>query len=101
MEKEELKKSLLDNLKSRGLVDPVYTDMVNNYMELREIRDKLTNELNEHGVVLAHEKKGLVDNPALQRRVQVSSQMVSVYTSLGFREKATKAKPVEGVDVEL
>ena len=97
-----LKQCLLANLESRGLVEEVYTDQVNNYLELRRIRRLLTKDINKNGVVIYDDKKGrMVDNPSINRRVQVSQQMISIFTALGFKDFATKAKTVGGEDFEL
>lgn len=96
-----LKKSLLSDLAERGLDEPIYIDMVSSYIELLEIRDRLTEDIAVRGVVVISDKKGETDNPSIQRRIQVQAQLNQIYSSLGFRDKAVKAKSMKGADDAL
>ena len=46
---KELKQALLDNLTARGLVEEVYTDKVNEYMDLWRQRMLLKQDIEERG----------------------------------------------------
>ena len=99
---KKLRKSLLDNLEARGLYDPVYADMVEDYITLWTQRAQLDADIAERGVTVYDEKREMyVDNICVSRRVQVSHQMLAIYRDLGFREQAVKARVPDGEDDEL
>ena len=97
----DLKQSLLDDLESRGLVQDVYTDMVDQYMDLWERRQELKKDIAENGVSLMDPKRGMrVENRSVMLESQVVTQMLRLFKALGFQDMAAAAKP-GGVDDEL
>ena len=97
-----LRRSLLDNLAARELVEPIYADMVDDYIALWKQRAQLDADIEDRGVTVFDEKRGMpVDNISVSRRVQVSHQMLAIYRDLGFRDQAVKARAPDGEDDEL
>ena len=97
-----LRKALLNNLAARDLIEPIYADMVDDYITLWTQRALLDEDIEERGVTVLDEKRGmLVDNISVSRRVQVSHQMLAIYRDLGFRDQAVKARAPDGEDDEL
>lgn len=83
----DLKNSLKDSLEARGLVEPVYTEMLSRYLDLWCEYQHLTDDINERGVVVMDEKRGmLVENRSLTIRHQTSNKMLDIYAALGFRD---------------
>lgn len=83
----DLKDSLKDSLEARGLVEPVYTELLSRYLDLWCEYQHLTDDINERGVVVMDEKRGmLVENRSLTIRHQTSNKMLDIYTALGFRD---------------
>ena len=83
----ELKASLEDSLNARGLVEPVYTELLSRYLDLWCEYQHLTDDINERGVVVMDEKRGmLVENRSLTIRHQTSNKMLDIYAALGFRD---------------
>lgn len=103
MAKSSIKKALLDDLAARGLTEPIYTDMVDEYIKLRKLRADLDKEIKKNGVMVFDEKRETnVDNPAVSRRVQVLHQMLAIYAALGFKTIAAKAPAADrGEDDDL
>lgn len=98
----ELKKSLRDSLQRRGLTEKIYSDMVDDYLELWWTRAKLEDDIRERGVLVYDAKRGLdVENCAVSARVRVSAQMAKLYKALGCQELATKNQAPDGEDDEL
>ncbi|MBQ6398449.1 MAG: P27 family phage terminase small subunit [Oscillospiraceae bacterium] len=98
----ELKAGLADNLAARELVEPVYQDMLNLYMELWCEFQQLGEDIRERGVVVMDEKRGmLVENRSCTIRHQTSQKMLDIYNALGFRELSTRAPAPETDDDEL
>ena len=101
----DLRKDMTDDLQARGLISKPYMDMVDEYMNLWCLRRMLDEDISERGVYVEYQnganQKGTTDNKSVEKRVRVSSQMVSIWAALGFREQANNAKPVGGDDDEL
>lgn len=104
-EYKQLRKDMVDDLEARGLVSQPYMDKVSEYMSLWCLRRMLEEDIAERGVYLEYQnganQKGTTDNKSVEKLVRVSSQMLSVWTALGFREQANAAKSAGGEDDEL
>lgn len=94
MEKNEkaLKQALLDNLTARGLTAPVYADKVAEYMDLWRHRQMARADIEQRGVSVMDERRGTkVENKSVALEVQLSRQMMAIFTALGFRRAALDA----------
>ena len=94
MEKNEqtLKQALLDNLTARGLTAPVYADKVTEYMDLWRHRQRAGADIEQRGVSVMDERRGMkVENKSVALEVQLSRQMMAIFTALGFRRAALDA----------
>lgn len=88
-----LKTDMITNLRARGLVDVVYMDKVDEYMDLWEQRQALIADIEARGVTVMDEKRGMeVENRSVSLHAQVSKQMLAVYQALGFKDAAVSAK---------
>ena len=91
-EYRELKTGLADNLESRGLVEPVYRELLRRYMELWCEFQDLTQDIRARGVCVEDPKRGMmVENRSLTIRHQTSQKMLDIYNALGFRELSAGA----------
>lgn len=102
----ELKQEMLDDLEARGLISLPYVDKVEEYMELWVQLRMLNEDIRERGVSIEYQngenQKGTTDNKSLGIAIRVSSQMLNIFSALGFREQAIKAKAdIGGEDDEL
>lgn len=94
---KELKQALLDNLAARGLVEEVYTDKVDEYMDLWWQRMMLKEDIEFRGVTVYDKKRETaVENRSVSLEVQVSRQMLAIYTALGFKDISASAKVTSG-----
>lgn len=97
-----LRKSMLDSLEARGLTEQIYSDMVGDYLELWWTRAELEDDIQERGVTVMDEKRGLpVENCSVSARVRVSAQMAKLYKALGCQELAVKNQAPEDEDDAL
>lgn len=91
----ELKKDMLDDLETRGLVGNQYTDKVEEYMSLWCWLKMLNEDVVNRGVYIEYSngatQKGTTDNKSLTIATRVSSQMLNIWAALGFREQAVNA----------
>ena len=86
---KQLKESMLDDLKSRGLVEDIYLDKVEEYISLWTLRKKLEKDILDRGVSISDPKKGYVcENRSVSLYAQVSRQMLAIFSALGFKDIA-------------
>ena len=101
----ELRKDLLSDLSARWLISKPYLDKVEEYMGLWSLRRLLEEDIAARGVYVEYQnganQKGTTDNKRVEKLVRVSSQMLSIWAALGFKEQAASAKPSDGDDDEL
>lgn len=94
-EYRELRENLTDSLVARGLVEPVYTDMVRRYLSLWCNFQELGDDIRERGVMIEDPKRGtMVENRSLVIRPQYDREMRAIFDDLGFRDLARKAPGV-------
>ena len=98
----KLKKALTDNLAARGLIETMYADKVDEYMDLWQRRKELEADIEARGVCVMDETRGmLVENRSVSLEVQVSRQMLAIYSALGFKDDGLNAKRADNEDDEL
>lgn len=97
-EYRELKKSLLDNLEKRGLATKAYTDKVDEYMDFWVRRRELRDDVADRGLTVTDDRGRLSENRSVSLEVQVSRQMLALFTALGFKPEEIKA-PVDDDDL--
>ena len=97
-----LKRSMEDNLQSRGLIEPIYQDMVDRYMSFREMEYLADLDIREKGLNVLDERRGtMMANPSVATKLNASRQAAQIYRALGFEDEAKKARTLDGDDDEL
>lgn len=95
----ELKKSMEDNLEARGLIEPIYKDMVGRYMSFREMEYLADLDISEKGLNVLDEKRGtMMANPSVATKLNASRQAAQIYRALGFEDEAKKSRSLGGDD---
>lgn len=90
---KQLKDSITQNLKGRGLTDTVYLDKRDEYMTFWVRLKELEADIVERGVTVEDEKRGMkIENRSVSLSVQVSKQMLAIMKSLGISDLAKNAK---------
>lgn len=84
-----LRQHMLASLELRGLDGKVYTDKVEEYMDLWCVFQMAKKDVDENGVFLFDERGRRTKNDSASLVNQVSRQMLSIFNALGF-------KPEEG-----
>lgn len=96
-EYRQLKKDLLEDLESRGLTGKMYTDKVEEYMGLWVTKKMLEEDVKQRGVYIEYQngasQKGTTENKSLALMLKTSTQMLNIWTALGFRERAKAQEP--------
>lgn len=94
----ELREAMLLNLKSRDLGDEVYTDKVQEYMDFWVRRQELRDDIARRGLSVTDERGRLMENRSVSLEIQVSRQMLAIFTTLGFKEDALNSGRSEADD---
>lgn len=94
--RKQLRKTMLENLEARGLIEPIYSDMVEEYLELWERRRLLAEDVRERGVSVYDARGHLTENRSISLGIQVSKQMLAIYAALGFKDQAAAAMSAGG-----
>ena len=97
-----LRKSLQESLEAQGLVEDIYRDKVDEYMDFWVQRQNLEADIRARGVSVLDAKRGMmVENRSVSLSVQVSRQMLAIFKALGLQDDACSAAPPEDDDDAL
>ncbi len=94
----ELLESLLRCLAVRGIDEDVYRDKVQEYMDFWVRRQALRDDITRRGLTVEDERGRLMENRSVSLEIQVSRQMLAIFTTLGFKEDALAAGRSEDDD---
>lgn len=101
-EYRELRDSLKENLEARGLVEPIYADMVRRYLSFREMEYLADHDIAENGLNILDERRGsLMANPCVATKLNASRQAAAIYRALGFEDEAKKSRSAGDDDDDL
>lgn len=88
MKKQDVKRSLLNQLEKRGTVDDYLKDVVNDYMSLWDVKDALFLDIKKRGVTYQDTNSaGLLmykNNPSTKEVIAVNKQMMSILKDLSL-----------------
>ena len=85
---KELRQSMLDNLAARSLDEAVYRDKVQEYMDFWVRRQELLDDIARRGLTVTDDRGRLMENRSVSLEIQVSRQMLAIFSTLGFKEDA-------------
>ncbi len=95
----KIKKDLLSQLSQKKLKETHYLDLVDDYISLFEIKNKLIDDIDERGVKVEYKNGqnqwGCRKNDSVTELTRINSQMLKLLDDLGL-----KASSVEVVDDE-
>ena len=85
---KELRQSMLQNLIERDLDGDVYRDKVQEYMDFWVRRQELRDDIARRGLTVTDDRGRLMENRSVSLEIQVSRQMLAIFSTLGFKEDA-------------
>lgn len=97
--KAQIKQDLIDQLERQGIYGRHYLDLVNDYMELWDIKNKLIKDIKERGVSIRWEtynrdgevvQSGYKKNESIAELNKTNAQMLKILSELGL-----KARPMD------
>lgn len=100
-EYKTLRAAMLANLAARDLDDDVYRDKVDEYMDFWVRRQELRDDISRRGLTVTDDRGRLSENRSVSLEIQVSRQMLAIFSTLGFKEDALAAAGRSDDDDEL
>lgn len=102
--KTEIKKDLLDQLERNGVYGRHYLDLVNDYMSLWEIKNKLIRDIKDRGVSVywcnGGGQEGYKKNDSISELNKTNAQMLKILNELGLKPSRMDGDP-DGSDLEM
>ena len=89
----ELKRDLESSLQARGLVEQVYRDKVNEYLDFWVLHQELKADIKARGLVVMDDRGRESENRSVSLSIQVSRQMLNIYTALGLSDAPRGGDP--------
>lgn len=86
--REAIKRDLLDQLGRAGTAGAYYKDLVDDYMELWDTKNKMTEDIRTRGVtvvVVTQAGKNVRKNDSVGELVKLNAQMLKLLDSLGIK----------------
>lgn len=80
-----LRRDLLSSLAERGLDQEVYLDKVREYLDFWVRLQKLNADVDLRGLTVTDDRGRQTENRSVSLSVQVSRQMMALFTALGFK----------------
>ena len=87
----DLRESLLRCLALRGIDEGLYRDKVQEYMDFWVRRQELRDDIARRGLTITDDRGRLTENRSVSLEIQVSRQMLAIFSTLGFKEDTLAA----------
>lgn len=95
--KSQIKQDLIDQLDRQGIYGQHYLDMVNDYLELWDIKNKLIKDIKKRGVTTRYQNGpdqwGHKKNDSIAELTKTSGQMLKILSELGLKARPLEIKP--------
>lgn len=89
MKRKDVKSDLLDQLERNGVQGNQYTDMINDYMNLWDIKTNLIKDIQERGVTCKYQNGenqwGYKKNDSIAELLKTNAQMLKILDALGLK----------------
>lgn len=97
--KKAVRESMIAQLRAKGAETPAFIDMIDDYMKLWCIKEKLATDIEERGVVYKDLSSVGVEmmknNPSVKEIVGVNRQMLSILDRLNITTDGAKIEECE------
>lgn len=97
IKKDEIKKDLLDQLERNGVYGKHYIDLVDDYMAMWEIKNKLIADIKQRGVAIpwnnGEKQGGYKKNDSISELNKTNAQMLKILNELGLKPSGMDGEP--------
>ncbi len=87
--RKEIKADLLEQLERNGMIGKYYIDLVDDYMEMYDIENKLLEDIKLRGVSVEYNngggQQGQKRNDSVDMLLKTNKQMISILDALGIK----------------
>lgn len=94
--KDEIKKDLVDQLERNGVLGNQYQDLIDDYMALWDIKNKLIKDIRTRGVSVEWRngggQGGVKKNESIAELNKTNAQMLKILNDLGLKASRTELK---------
>ena len=105
VKREDIASDLLDQLERNGVYGNHYTDLVDDYMALWDVKNKLINDIREKGVSVKYQNGenqwGYKKNDSVRELTNVNNQMLRLLDSLGLKASKFESDSEDDGDDEM
>ena len=102
--RSEIKKDMLDQQERNGVYGSQYTDLVDDYMSMWDIKNKFLKDIKKRGIDIEWDngggQKGVKKNDSISQLYKINSEMLSIRKELGLQPGKNKAVADE-YDLEM
>lgn len=103
--RKQIKNDLLDQLDRNGVVGEFYIDLVNDYMAMWDVKNKLIKDIREKGVSIRYQNGenqfGYKKNDSVAELQRTNNQMLKLLDHLGLRPSKQEAVEYDFDDLEM
>lgn len=103
--RETIKDDLLDQLERNGVVGEFYIDLVNDYMAMWDVKNKLIKDIEKKGVSVRYQngenQYGYKKNDSVAELQRTNNQMLKLLDHLGLKPSKQEAIDYDPDDMEM
>lgn len=103
IKKGDVRESLIEQLKEKSADVACFSDLIEDYMKLWDIKNKLATDINKRGVVYEDVSSVGIpmkkNNPSVKEIVNVNRQMLAILEKLGIRTEKCVASGDDDADL--
>src|SRR5690554_4774457 len=96
--KELIKQDLLNQLEENGVKGEQYKDLINDYIEMWEIKNKLIKDIKDRGVSIKWQNSetsfGYKKNDSISEALKTNGQMLKILHQLGLSPSQFEPKEI-------
>lgn len=89
--KADIKQDLIDQLERAGVYGSHYQDLIEDYMSLWTIKNKLIADIRKRGVAVQYRDWGYRKNDSIAELNKTSAQMLKILRELGLKASGFEA----------
>ncbi|MEC2463335.1 P27 family phage terminase small subunit [Bacillus cereus] len=101
--KAQIKQDLLQQLENSGLYGMHYIDLVDDYMTMFDVKNKLAREMKKNGPMIewqnSESQKGVKANPATKEFRETNKRMAELLKVLGLKEPVYEGNDDDDDDI--
>ena len=103
--RQQIQNDLLDQLERNGVVGEFYVDLVNDYMAMWDVKNKLIADIEEKGVSVRYQNGenqwGYKKNDSVGELQRTNNQMLRILDHLGLKPSKYDTDPFDPSDLEM